>query len=83
MFSLTPFQKNALIGCPNQGIFWEILEKNLTGICVTLSNGSILISESCRDPFAVILGELCPKSAVEASDILTNREWPRLFCAPK
>lgn len=43
---------------PNQGVLWEIIEKNQSGKIFELSNDTVLVMENCSDPFVFIVGRL-------------------------
>ncbi|HJD57357.1 hypothetical protein [Candidatus Tisiphia endosymbiont of Ptychoptera albimana] len=68
---------------PNQGVLWEIIEKNQSGKIFELSGGAILIMENCPDPFVFIVGLLTDEAIKDTISLVSNLKFPMVYCHPK
>ena len=68
---------------PNQGILWEIIEKNQTGKLFKLSQDAILVMENCSDPFVFIAGILTKEAVSKVISLVGSLEFPMVYCNPK
>jgi GNAT superfamily N-acetyltransferase len=68
---------------PNQGILWEIIEKNQTGKMFELSGDAVLVMENCRDPFVFIAGILTEETVNDVIFLVGGLEFPMVYCHPK
>ncbi|WP_375330113.1 GNAT family N-acetyltransferase [Candidatus Tisiphia endosymbiont of Nemotelus uliginosus] len=68
---------------PNQGVLWEIIEKNQSGKIFELSGGAILIMENCPDPFVFIVGLLTDEAIKDTISLVGNLKFPMVYCHPK
>ncbi len=65
---------------PNQGVLWEIIEKNQSGKIFELSGGAILIMENCPDPFVFIAGLLTDEAIKDTISLVGNLKFPMVYC---
>ena len=68
---------------PNQGILWEIIEKQQTGKIFELSANTILVMENCPDPFVFIAGLLTDEMVNDVISLINALDFPMVYCNPK
>lgn len=68
---------------PNQGILWEIIERQITGKIFELPSKAILVMENCPDPFVFIAGKLTDKDVIAVISLVKELKFPMLYCNAK
>lgn len=68
---------------PNQGVLWEIIEKNQSGKIFELSDDTVLVMENCYDPFVFIAGLLTDEAVSDVISLVSSLKFPMVYCNPK
>lgn len=68
----------------NQGVLWEVIEKNQTGKIFELADGAaVLVIENCNDPFIFIAGILTQEAVINVIHLINFLEFPMVYCNPQ